>query len=56
MRIKANQAAGYVEADEGDCVKLTFTSTVHTPVMGGGICGTITTRPGETGVIVRRIE
>lgn len=36
MRIKAHQAAGYVEADEGDCVKLTFTSTVHTPVMGGG--------------------
>lgn len=55
MRIKAHQAAGYVEAGEGDCVVLTFTSTIHTPVMWG-IAGTITARPGQHGVIVRRIE
>lgn len=56
MRIAANQVAGYVEADLYDCVILTHRKTCHTPVIGGGIANTVTTRPGELGVIVEARE
>lgn len=56
MKIKANQIRGYVEVTIYNSVILTHCSTCHTPVQGGGICHTITTRPGEVGVLVEAVR
>ena len=53
LLIKANRISQYMEAHEHDCIQLVFTSTIHAPVMNNGISGTVTTRPGELGVVVR---
>ena len=53
MKIRANQIEGWVEADLYDSVVLTHRKTCHTPVQNGGICHTITTRPGEVGVVIQ---
>lgn len=56
VRIKANNVRGYAEAEMWDCVWLTFTEGRHTPVLNPygkvKISGTVTTRPGELGVVV----
>lgn len=53
VKIIANQICGYLMAREGDCVYLTFVGGRHTTVMDRGIAGTVTTRSGELGVVVR---
>jgi len=52
VRIVANQERRFKTAHVWDCVFLTYVGNRHTPVMGGGIAGTVTTRPGELGVVV----
>lgn len=52
VRIVANQEREYMVAHTWDCIFLTFVADRHTPVMGGRISGTVTTRPGELGVLV----
>ena len=53
VRIVANQERRFKTAHVWDCVYLTFVGGRHTTVMDGGIAGTVTTRPGELGVVVR---
>ena len=52
MKIRADQVRGWVEVTIYNSVVLTHRGVCHTPVQGGGICHTITTRPGELGVLV----
>lgn len=52
IRIRANTIKGYLEAIPGQCIWLTFPGTRHTSVIEYGLCGTITTRPGELGVYI----
>jgi len=56
MRITANQIRGWVEVEIYNSVILTHRKTCHTPAMEGGICHTITTRPGEVGVLVEAVR
>lgn len=51
--IKANRTEGYQIAYLYDCICITYFGTVHTSVRGD-IAGTITVRPGEYGVVVRK--
>lgn len=51
VRIVTNQERRYMTARPFDCIFLTYVADRHTPVMGGGISGTVTTRPGELGVL-----
>lgn len=54
--IRANNVRGYVQAEEHDCIWLTFTEGRHTPIIQQkGISGTVTARPGELGVLVREV-
>lgn len=41
----------YMLAEEGDCVYLTFVGKKHSSVKHQ-MCGTITTRPEEMGVVI----
>lgn len=56
VRIVANQERRFKMAHVWDCVFLTYVGDRHTPVMGGGVSGTVTTRPGELGVVVRAVS
>lgn len=51
IKVIANRKSGYVEAYLGDCVHLTFTKTIHSPVRTQ-ISDTVTTRAGELGVVI----
>ena len=51
VRIVANQERRFKTAHVWDCVFLTRVGDRYAPVMGG-IAGTVTTRPGELGVVV----
>ena len=54
IRIKCNRSGGYMTARPMDAIYLTYPGDRHTPVCRGGICGTITCRPGEIGVYLGR--
>lgn len=51
INIKANQRRGYMRANVGDFVWLSFTDGRHTPVIRG-VSGTVTAHVGEMGVVV----
>lgn len=50
IKIKCNQIGEYMVAQPMDAIYLTYPGDRHTPVCRGGVCGTITCRPGEIGI------
>lgn len=53
LPIGVNTLQQYIVAKEGDCVYLTFVGKRHTTVQHR-LAGTLTTRPGELGVVVEK--
>lgn len=52
LKIRANEEKKYKIAYVWDCVFLTRVGDRYAPVMGKGLSGCVTARPGELGVVV----